>query len=150
MKNEIKEILKKAANIYDIPASIGSLTLLCDQIEYGEWDEKTYKQTLNILLDTFFHNELKNEYRQALHRAINLLIGQNYFDLSDKDLFILFDILNNSKHPGFIDSAIYMLSLTFDPRHIPFIEKFLSHSEKIVRDSAEEAISDLKTRIIEA
>lgn len=142
-----KETLLNQVQKIDGLAAVETMAGLNDMIEYGQWSEQSAKTLLSLLLDHYFNHEPEDEQlKRPLQKTLNKFTLLNEYPLNEEDFKPLINRLKQSQNVPEICQGLNMLSRTFQPEFIPFIETFVSHQNEIISERAKEALELIKSR----
>lgn len=133
MKPIIQQLIKEVeTGQHDMKLS--SLIGIGDYIEHPYPYEDGYAGVVQQLI-VLLSKETSHEVRKLLVRNIEKAYLYT-IDLTDISFEPVTSILNKADS-YFIRSVLYLLSMTYDRKYVPILEKYLCHSNEEVRKEAQ-------------
>ena len=133
MKPIIQQLLNEAET-GDLDQKLGSLIDVYDYLEHPYPHEDGYVEVVQQLI-VLLSKEKEPEVRKLLVRNIEraYMYTINLEEISFEPLIGVLE----SNDPYFIRSVLYLLSMTYNKKYIPLIEKYLGHHDITVREEAQ-------------
>jgi hypothetical protein len=116
---------------------LGCLIGIGDYIEHPYPHEDGYVEVVQQLI-ALLSKEKEHEARKLLVRNIERAY-MSTISLEEISFEPLIEVLE-SNDPYFIRCVLYLLSMTYNSKYIPVIEKHLDHHDKTVSDEAQQIL----------
>lgn len=135
---DVKEILK----LQDIHEKRSQIEQISDVLEYWpDLNEKDVAEGSQLLLDAALQEKDEVLQESLFHAAGHVVACQSTVDLMDLDgLAASLPSLGR----GVIDYALNMLGVSGHARYLPALEEYAHHADPEIRESAQEALGELK------
>lgn len=141
MDQEIKKIVSDILQSDAKNIRLITLGTLYDLIKFGQWNDEELSRVVQKMLTLVVEcTDLK--IRQQL--GLNLeeaLTGGHELNISFDSLT---EALDNSEDNSFIGLSLYILSLSYDRKYLPFMQKYLNHPNEYVVEKAKKSIDFLE------
>jgi hypothetical protein len=138
---DVKEILK----LQDTHEKRRQIEQISDVLEYWpDLSEKDVAEGSQLLLAAALQEEDEDLQESLFHAANHVVACQSAVNLMDWDGLAA---SLPSLGIGVLDYALGMLGISGQARYLPALEEYTHHADPEVRESAQEAISELKHQL---